>query len=187
VREATAWEFNLKFGLGHGVQLAASGPGYIRTQAGTGVGDLGVALKLTRGLSRRAAGALVTNATFPTGDERSGRGAGRVLGSAIAVLSVDLPAEFHTDVNTGPASIGAGKPQWFTSVGVSRGGVVGFASELFDFTAGGAGPRQRGALGAVVVRLLEWAVVDVGGSLGLTDDTPDQLFVGVTTNLGRFE
>jgi hypothetical protein len=40
-------------------------------------------------------------------------------------------------------------------------------------------------LGAVTIRVAEWAVVDAGGSVGATEETPDQLFVGITTNLGR--
>ena len=187
LREATAWDFNLKVGVRRGVQLAVFGPGYLRTVAGTGVGDLGIALKFAGAISRRGAVAVVTNATFPTGDAQHGLGAGRVLGGALAVLSVDLPAEFHTDVNVGPSSIGAGKPQWFASVGMSRGGTIGFASELFDFTPGGVGPRQSGFLSAIVIRPLAWFVVDAGGAVGLTADTPDQLFVGLTTNFGRVD
>jgi hypothetical protein len=185
LRDATMWEFNLKIGVGHGVQLAAFGPGYMRTAAGSGVGDLGATIKVSRALSQRAAGALVTSATFPTGDARRGFGAGRVLGNAIVVLSVDLPAQFHSDVNIGPTSIGDGKPQWFASFGVSRGGRIGFATELSEFTPGAVGPRQTRALGALVLRAAPWVVVDVGGAVGLTGQTPDQLSVGVTTNLGR--
>ncbi len=142
VREATAWDFNLKIGVRRGVQLGVFGPAYLRTSAGVGVGDLGVAIKFARAVSSRTAVAVV-------------------LG------------------------IGAGTPQWFTSVGLSRGGRVGAVTELFDFTKSGAGPRQRGFLAAAVVQLAEWAVLDAGGALGLSRETPDQLFIGLTTNLGR--
>jgi hypothetical protein len=83
--------------------------------------------------------------------------------------------------------IGAGTPQWFTSLGLAHAGVgpVGVAFEVFDFTGGGAGPRQRGFLGAVMVTVVDWVVVDGGGVRGWVDGTPDQLFLGVTTNVGR--
>ncbi len=185
LREATAWEFNLKIGLGRGLQLGVFGPGYLRTSAGAGVGDVGVSLKLSRGVSSRSTVALVPSVTFPTGDEARGLGAGRMLSSAVAVLSADLPARFHFDVNAGPVGVGAGKPQWFTSVGFSRGGTIGAATELFAFTSGASGPRQGGLLAAAVVRCAEWAVLDAGGAVGLSRETPHQVFVGLTTNVGR--
>jgi hypothetical protein len=58
------------------------------------------------------------------------------------------------------------------------------ATELFAFASGGAGAAQRGALGSVLVTLAEWAVADVGGVMGLSDGSPDQVFVGLTTNFG---
>src|SRR5437763_1320962 len=64
-------------------------------------------------------------------------------------------------------------------------GRAGLAVELFEFTPGGAGPRLAGVLGAATIRLAEWAVVDAGGAVGATGGTPDQLFLGITTNLGR--
>lgn len=185
VREATAWDFNLKIGVRRGVQLGVFGPAYLRTSAGVGVGDLGVAIKFARAVSSRTAIAVVPAVSFPTGDARRGLGAGRALASAIGVVSGDLPEAFHFDLNAGPVGIGAGTPQWLTSVGLSRGGRVGAVTELFDFTKSGAGPRQRGFLAAAVVQLAEWAVLDAGGALGLSRETPDQLFIGLTTNLGR--
>lgn len=184
-RDGTAWEFNLKLGVARGVQVGVFGAGYLRTAAGNGVGDLGVSFKLGRALSELSAVALVPAVTLPTGDEARGLGAGRALGSLVAVYSVDLPAAFHFDLNAGPVGIGAGEVQWFTSVGLARGGTVGIATELFDFTSGGVGPRQRGFLGAVLVTLAEWAVLDVGGVVGLLPESPDQMFVGLTTNVGR--
>lgn len=184
-REATGWDFNLKLGVTRGVQLGVFGAGYLRTASGVGVGDMGIALKLGRALSQQSAGALVPAVTLPTGDARRGLGAGRALGSVTAVYSADLPAAFHFDFNAGPAGIGAGKPQWFTSVGLARGGRVGFATELFDVTAGAAGPRQRGFLAAMLVTFAEWVVLDLGGVVGLTAGTADQMFVGLTTNMGR--
>jgi hypothetical protein len=187
--EGTAWDFNLKIGVTGGVQLGLFGAGYVRSAAGGGAGDFGVAVKWGRTLSARSAIALVPGATFPTGDETRDLGAGRTLGSLVAVYSADLPAQLHFDGNAGPVGIGAGKPQWFTSLGLAwdggGGGRLGVATELFDFTAGGAAPAQRGGLAAALVTVAEWAVVDVGGVVGLTAGTPDQLFVGVTTNLGR--
>ena len=187
LREGTAWDFNLKLGLGDGLQLGVFGAGYLRISGGTGVGDLGGSLKWGRALTERSAVALVPAVTLPTGDEGRGLGAGRALGSLVAVYSADLPAALHFDLNAGPVGIGAGRPQWFTSVGLARGvgGSVGVAFELFDFTAGAAGPQQRGLLGAALVTVAEWAVVDVGGVLGLTRASADQLFLGVTTNVGR--
>ena len=185
LREATAWDFNLKIGLARNLQLAMFGPGYVRTSDGVGIGDLGLAFKLSHPVSERTALAVVPSATFPTGNEQGGLGAGRTLASVTGVVSGDLPARFHFDVNAGPVAIGAGKPQWFTSVGLSRGGPIGFAGELFDVMAGAAGPRQRGMLLAVLVTAAEWAVIDAGGVAGLTRDTPDQMFVGLTTNWGR--
>ena len=183
--EATAWEFNLKIGVMRSVQLGLFGPGYMRTSAGVGVGDLGVSLKFSHAISSRTAVALVPAVTFPTGDKTRGLGAGRALSSAIGVVSADLPASLHFDFNAGPVGIGAGKPQWFTSVGLARGGTIGVATELYDFTSGAAGARQRGFLAALMVTFTEWAVLDGGGVAGLTPGTPDQLFVGLTTNLGR--
>ena len=68
---------------------------------------------------------------------------------------------------------------------MSRGfGRLSVATELFAFADGGAGPGQRGALGSVLVTLAEWAVLDVGGVVGLSDASLDQVFVGLTTNFG---
>jgi len=161
------------------------GPGYLRTSAGAGVGDLGVSLKLSRGVSSRSTVALVPSVTFPTGDRARGLGAGRMLSSVVAVLSADLPASLHFDFNTRPVGVGAGTPQWFTSVGFSRAGTIGAATELFDFTSGASGPRQRGFLAAAVVRCAAWAVLDARGAVGLSQETPNQALVGLTTNLGR--
>lgn len=185
--EATAWDFNLKIGVRPGLQVGFFGAGYVRTGAGAGVGDVGVSLKVSHAVSPNAAIAVVPAMTVPTGDTGRGLGAGRTLGSLVGVFSADLPAGVHFDANAGPVGLGAGGPQWFTSLGLAHGGVgpVGVAFELFDFTEGGAGPRQRGLLGALMVTVVDWAVMDGGGVYGLVDGTPDQLFFGITTNLGR--
>ena len=187
--EGTAWDFNLKIGVRPGVQVGFFGAGYVRTAAGGGVGDVGLSLKMSHAVSRRAAIALVPAMTVPSGDAARGLGAGRTLGSLVGVFSADLPqgVGVHFDANAGPVGIGAGRPQWFTSLGLAHGGVgaVGVAFELFDFTAGGAGPRQRGLLAALMVTVMDWVVVDGGAVRGLVDGTPDQVFLGVTTNMGR--
>ncbi len=185
LREGTAWEFNLKVGLAQGVQLGLFGPAYLRVGGEQGVGDLGAAVKFSRSVSSSGAVALVPAVTLPTGDDARGLGAGRTLGSLVTVYSVDLQAQWHFDGNAGPVGIGAGTPQWFTSLGLARGGLVGVATELFDVTAGSAGPKQRGVLAGVLVTVADWVVVDAGGVVGLTGATPDQVFVGLTTNLGR--
>jgi hypothetical protein len=185
--EGTAWDVNLKLGVRRGVQLGLFGPAYVRTGTGSGVGDVGLSLKVSRAVSPKVAIAVVPVMTVPTGDAGRGLGAGRALGSLVGVVSANLPGGFHLDANAGPVGLGAGGPQWFTSIGLSHGGVgpVGLAAELFDFTAGGAGPRQRGLLAAIMVTVVDWVVVDAGGVRRLVDGTPDQVFVGVTTNLGR--
>jgi len=182
--EFTAWDVNLKIGLQPGVQLGLFGLPYARSGAGGGMGDVGAALKLSRALSPTAAVAIVPAVTVPTGDNSRGLGAGRTLWSLVGVFSADLPGSLHFDANAGPVGIGAGTPQWFTSLGLSFGGSVGVATELFDYTSGAAAPRQRGLLGAVTVQASESVVLDVGGVRGLVDGTPHQVFVGVTTNLG---
>ena len=185
LREQTSWDVNLKLGVSRHVQVGLFGPLYARTSAGAGVGDLGVAVKLRTDLSSRAAVALVPSLTAPTGSEARGLGAGRALAGLVGVISADLPG-VHVDVNAGPQAIGAGAAQWFMSLSGSRTlGRAGVTGELFQFTAGGAGPRLAGVLGAVTIRLAEWAVLDAGGAAGATAATPDQVFVGITTNLGR--
>jgi len=186
--EGTGWDFNLKIGINRSLQVGFFGTAYVRNGLGSGVGDIGWAVKWRRAVGPKQGGAvaLVPAVTVPTGDAALGRGAGRALGSLVAVYSADLAEAWHVDLNAGPTGIGAGKPQWFASTGASGAmGRWGWALELFDFTAGGAGPPQRGVLGATLITLAEWVVVDVGGVLGATRETPDQLFVGVTTNLGR--
>ena len=185
--EGTAWDLNLKIGVRPGLQFGLFGAGYVRTGAGAGLGDVGLSLKASRVISPKALIALVPAVTVPTGDAGRGLGAGRTLGSLVGVFSADVPAGFHFDANAGPVGIGAGRPQWFTSVGLAYGtpGPVDFAFELFDFTRGGAGPRQRGLLAAVLVTVVDWVVVDAGVVKALTDGTPAQRFVGMTTNLGR--
>jgi hypothetical protein len=184
--EGTAWDWNLKIGLGRGVQAGFFGSAYPDTDAGSGVGDVGWTVKWQRALSDAQAVALVPAITVPTGDAGAGLGAGRVLGALTGVYSADLPNGLHLDLNAGPAGLGAGRPQWFASVGLAgaRGRLAG-ATELFLFTAGAAGPRQRGFLGAVLVTLAEWAIVDLGGVVGWGGGTPDQVFVGLTSNFGR--
>jgi hypothetical protein len=191
LRDVTLWEFNLKLGLARDVQLGFFGTGYGRTPAGAGVGDVGWALKWTRPVGRRSAVAVVPAVSVPTGDAAAQLSAGRALGSVTLVDSADLPAGLgglHFDANTGPAGVGAGAggPQWFTSLGLAKQlGSLAIATELFDFTAGAAGGRQRGLLVSLLVTAAEWAVLDLGGVWGLAAGSPDQAFVGLTTNLGR--
>ncbi|HKV71911.1 MAG TPA: transporter [Gemmatimonadales bacterium] len=184
--QGTIWGIALKLGISPSLQAEFFGPAYARTSAGGGVGDLGLALKFRHDLSGKSAVALIPGVTAPTGSTAKGLGAGRALGSLTAVYSVDLPATVHLDLNAGPTGVGAGATQWFFSVSGSWGGrVLGVTGECFDFTPGGAGPRFAGVLGAVTVRLAPWAVVDAGGQLGTTMNSPNALFLGLTTNLGR--
>jgi hypothetical protein len=183
--ELFAWDFNLKAGLRRDVQIAFFGTGFGSTDFGSGLGDVGGSVKWAFP-GRRHAFALVPALTVPTGDATAGLSAGRALGSFTGVYSVDLPGELHFDANVGPAGIGAGKPQWFTSVGLARGFPrVALAVELYDFTSGAAGGAQRGFLYSVLLTFAEWAVVDFGGVWGLRGGTDDQVFVGLTTNFGR--
>lgn len=183
--EFTVWDVNLKIGLDPGLQLNLFGLPYARSGAGGGMGDVGASLKLSRELSPKAAIAIVPAVTVPTGDNSRGLGAGRTLFSLVGAFSADLSSAVHFDANAGPGGIGAGKPIWFTSIGLSfGGGSVGVATELFDFTSGGAAPRQRGFLGALLVNVSQSVVVDLGGVRGLVDGSPHQVFVGLTTNLG---
>jgi len=186
LREATSWDVNFKVGISAHVQAALFGPLYVREARGGGVGDMGVALKLRADVSRGAAVALVSTATFPTGSAARGLGAGRALAGLVGVVSAELPWSLHVDVNAGPQGVGAGPPQWFTSVSAARPwGRLGLTLEAFDFTPGGSGGRRQGLLAAVVVRLTDRVVADAGGVGGTLDGTPDQAFVGLTTNLGR--
>jgi hypothetical protein len=186
LRDATSWDVNLKFGLSGWGQLALFGPIYLRGSGGGGVGDLGAALKVRGDVSRHTALALVSSITAPTGDVVRGLGAGRSLGSLIGVVSADLPGGIHVDINAGPQGIGAGAPQWFTSLSGAYGrGSVGITLEAFNFTAGAAGPQLAGFLGAFTFRLAPWAVADAGGVIHAARDSPNQAFVGITTNLGR--
>jgi hypothetical protein len=176
----------LKVGVTPFLQAELFGPLYTRTSRGGGVGDLGLALKFRTDLSARSAFALIPAATAPTGSVAKGLGAGQALGSLTAVYSVDLPASVHFDVNAGPTGIGAGATQWFFAVSGSWGGrTVGVTGECFDFTPGATGPRFAGVLGALTVRLAPWVVLDAGGQWGTTQSSPNALFLGLTTNLGR--
>jgi hypothetical protein len=184
--DATSWDVNLKFGLSAWMQFALFGPLYLRGPGGGGVGDLGAALKVRGDLSRHAALALVTSITAPTGSTARGLGAGRSLGSLTGVVSADLPGGIHVDINAGPQGIGAGTPQLFTSLSSAYGrGAAGITLEAFNFTAGAAGPRFAGLLGALTFRFERWAVADAGGVLHAAPSSPNQVFVGITTNLGR--
>ena len=186
MREQTSWDVNLKLGVDRHIQAALFGPLYQRTQRGGGMGDLGVALKLRSDLSARAAVAVVASVTAPTGSSARGLGAGRALGGLVGVLSADLPAQIHVDANVGPQGIGAGDLQWFTSLSGSRGfGAWGLTAEAFRFSSGGAGPPLAGVLAAVTLRPARWVVVDAGGVARTTPGTPRQMFIGVTTNLGK--
>lgn len=184
--QGTTFGVALKAGLAPFLQAEVFGPVYVRSAGGAGVGDLGLALKFRRDLSARSAFALIPAATAPTGDAANGLGAGRVLGSFTAVYSVDLPASVHFDLNAGPTGLGAGATQWFFSVSGSWGGsTVGVTGECFDFTPGAAGPRFAGVLGALTLRIAPWAVVDAGGQWGTTRSSPNAVFAGLTTNLGK--
>jgi hypothetical protein len=184
--EETSWAVALKLGLTPALQAELFGPLYVRNAAGGGLGDLGLSLKFRRDVSSQSSLALIPAVTAPTGSARKGLGAGRVLGSLTGVYSVDLPASFHVDLNAGPAGLGGGAAQWFFSVSGSWGaGTVGVTGECFDFTPGGAGSRFAGVLGALTVRLAPWAVLDAGGQWGTTTNSPNALFAGLTTNVGR--
>ena len=182
----TSWNVAVKLGLSPSLQAEVFGPFYARTSGGGGVGDLGLSLKLRADLSAKSAFAFIPAVTAPTGSVAKGLGAGQALGSATAVYSVDLPASLHFDLNAGPAGLGAGTPQWFFSVSGSwTTGVVGVTAECFDFTPGAAAPRFAGVLGALTFRLAPWAVLDAGGAHGTASGSPNSLFLGLTTNLGR--
>lgn len=184
--EATSWDLNIKVGIDPHVQLGVFGPGYARTGAGHGIGDWGAALKLRTDLSDRVAVAVVPAITLPTGKERLGLGAGRALGQLPLVLSVNGPLGVHADLNAGPLGIGAGRLQWLTTASFAHQiGTFGVQAELFRISAGAAGPRQAGLLGALTVTPLQWMVIDAGGTAGLGSGSPDVVFVGLTTNLGH--
>lgn len=184
--QATSWDVNIKIGVTPHLQLALFGPLLLRTNAGHGPGDWGAALKLRTAVSDRVAIALVPAATVATGRERAGLGAGRTLGQLIAVVSADAPGGVHADINAGPLGIGAGRPQWLTTASFDRGfGRWGAAGELFRVSAGGAGSRQAGLLGALTFAPALWVVLDGGGIVGLGSGSPEALFVGITTNLGH--
>jgi hypothetical protein len=184
--QATSWDVNIKIGVTPHLQLALFGPLFLRTSIGHGPGDWGAALKLRSAVSDRAAVALVPAVSIPTGRESAGLGAGRILGQLVAVVSADGPGGIHVDINAGPLGIGAGRPQWLTTASFGRGlGRWGAAGELFRISAGGAGPRQAGLLGALTFAPAQWVVLDGGGIAGLGSGSPEALFVGITTNLGR--
>lgn len=147
-RSVASWEFNLKIGLARHVQLGLFGTGFIRTSMGSGVGDIGAALKLRESVGSRAAVVVIPAVTLPTGNDSLDLGAGRVLGSLVGVLSEDLPGGLHLDANAGAVGLGAGTPQGFATGSFSRGlGRWGLSVEVYEFTAGGAGPRVAGVLG----------------------------------------
>jgi len=186
LREETSWDVNVKVGVSRHVQAAIFAPLYTRQAAGGGIGDVGAALKLRSDISSRAAVAVVSTVTLPTGSETRGLGAGQALGGITGVFSTDLPGSTHVDANAGPQGIGAGRPQWFTSVAVARGfGRFGATLEVFDFTPGGAGPRFAGVLGALTLKVTQSTVVDAGGEIRVAKGSQDQVFVGLTTNIGR--
>ena len=184
--QATSWDVNVKIGVAPHLQLALFGPFFLRTGAGHGPGDWGAALKLRTAISDRVAIAIVPAATVPTGQARNGLGAGRTLGQLVAVVSADGPGGVHVDMNAGALGLGAGRPQWLATASFGRGfGRWGAAGELFRIGAGGAGPRQAGLLGALTFAPARWVVLDGGGTAGLGSGSPEALFVGITTNLGR--
>src|SRR5712691_4876201 len=186
LREATSWDVNLKVGVTPHAQVAVFGPFYARGPGGGGTGDLGIAVKLRTDVSNRTALGVVPFVTLPIGSSVRGLGAGRTLGALVGVVSDDIAGVVHVDVNAGPDGIGAGVPQLFMSVSGARGfGRIGVTLEIFDFTPGGAGTRLAGVLGAMTLHLATWAVVDVGGVVRAASETPNQLFLGLTTNLGR--
>src|SRR2546427_12425706 len=179
-RDQTNWEFNLTIGVARPLQLGLFGTGYTRTGRGNGVGDVGVALKLRRDLSSTHAVALVPAVTLPTGDGSLGLGAGRVLGSLLAVWSFELGGLLHADLNAGPVGIGAGRPQALGTASFSRGlGGWGVAAGVYGYTSGSAGAGQGGLLGAVTGRPAERLVADGGGGVGLGAAGRDQMFLGV--------
>ena len=180
---ATSWDLNVKIGIASHIQLGLFGPGYLRIGARHGIGDWGAALKLRTDLSEEFAIAVVPAMTLPTGNERWGLGAGRALGQLPFVLSVNGPAGLHADLNAGPLGIGAGTPQWLTTASFSRPlGALGVSAELFRISAGAAGPRQAGMLGALTVTPVQWMVIDAGGTIGLGSGSLDGIFLGMTTN-----
>ena len=185
--EATSWDVNVKIGLAPHLQLGIFGPGYARNSAGHGIGDWGLALKLRTDITDRIVVAAVAAISFRTGKQRLGLGAGRVLGQLPLVLSMNGPLGLHADLNAGPIGIGAGSPQWLTTASFGRplGGPLGVTAELFRISAGAAGPRQAGLLGALLVTPVQWMAIDIGGTLGLGSGSSDVIFLGLTTNLGR--
>ena len=187
LREATSWDVNVKIGVARHVQLGIFGVAYTRNGAGHGIGDWGLALKLRTDVSDRVALAAVPALTLPTGKDALGLGGGRVLGQLPLVLSLNGPAGVHADLNAGPLGIGAGRPQWLTTASFSRplGGPLGLSAELYRIGGGAAGPRQAGLLGALTLSPVQWIVIDAGGTVGLGSASPDVIFLGLTTNLGR--
>lgn len=185
--EATSWDINIKVGIDRHVQLGIFGPGYARTGAGHGIGDWGLALKLRTDVSEQVAIAVVPALTIPTGNEQLGLGAGRVLGQLPLVVSMNGPLGVHADLNAGPLGVGSGRPQWLATASLSHllDTAFGATAELFRVSRGAAGPRQAGLLAALTLTPVQWMVIDAGGTLGLGSGSPDVVFVGLTTNLGR--
>src|SRR5207247_10204396 len=114
--------------------------------------DLDLSRQILTVVGKYSERAVVTSATYPTGNQSHSLGAGRVLGSLEAIWSEDINTVFHTDINVGPVGIGAGEPVLFTSIGLSAAlGRWGLAGESFQFSSGGVGPAQHGLPGAVRV------------------------------------
>lgn len=185
--EGGFWEVNLKVGLTPWAQVALTGDPFVWNKQGSGLGDLGGALKERTAVSQSAAIALVESISTPTGNEALNLGTGRTLVSVVGVLSLDFASVWHVDLNAGPTALGAGRPQWLGTASWSWSASPRTTLELetFAYTAGAAGASTQGLLAGVAVRLTPQAVVDGGASVSGGVAGLRQVFAGLTLNLGR--
>jgi hypothetical protein len=187
----------LKFGLADHMQLSVMLT-TVRAVAprAYGVGDLGLGVKWRLVDHAPLVGnfALLPAVKFPAGSAARGTGTGTTDVSLLAISS-HVFGPVSLDVNAGctrRSGNGAVAPSsstvWTVSTGVSLGGSVGWAAEVFGYpgTSGPAGAEPSvGFLTGPTYQVRPWFVADAGIIASVRGGQPPAAYAGVTWNVGR--
>jgi hypothetical protein len=176
-----------KFGIAPRAQLSL-GASVVNNDAGTGVGDLfvGVKLRLLEDAPIVGDFAILPSITFPTGDAKRGFGNGERQGALLFISSHQF-GDVSMDINFG-YDAPHGWPQhaalWTISFGGPVRGRLGWTLESFGFNE----PEGRTAalLGGPTYLPAKWLSFDTGLIVPLRGPQPHALYAGAVCNVGRF-
>jgi hypothetical protein len=188
----------VKIGVARRVQFEAQVPVLTPSGAGTGIGDLAVAVRWRVREQTRVLGDLAVQPSlkWPSGSSANGRGtsttdAGVLLiaSRSLGVVSMDLNVGYTRRSGDGLAAP-RNATLWAASFGGPARGRLGWGAELFGYpaTAGPAGATSSVAfLGGPIAKVRAWLILDAGVIVPIAGPQASAVFAGGVYNVGRLQ